>query len=83
MPCRTVVIGCHHREHVESHHCSTFIAHINDANTLDIQAHPDRHDVPAAQGKYAVNIARLEKSRHQRAAAARRDLSRRLDGLHK
>jgi hypothetical protein len=41
-------------------HGRALVAHVDDADTFRVEAHPDRHDVPAAQGKHALDAARLE-----------------------
>jgi hypothetical protein len=38
--------------HVNS---GALVAHIHDVNALGVKAHPDGHDVPAAQRKHTLN----------------------------
>jgi hypothetical protein len=38
------------------------VAHVDDADALGVQPHPDRHDVPAAQGEHALDATRLEEA---------------------
>ena len=42
-----------------------FVSNIDDLNTLGVEAHPDRHDVPAAKREHPIDPARLQKSRDQ------------------
>ena len=46
-------------------HCRPFIAHVDDADAVGVKAHPDRHDVPAAEGKDALDATLLQKPRHE------------------
>ena len=49
--------------HVDS---GPLVAHVDDADALGVQPHPDRHDVAATQGKHPVHTAGLQKARHER-----------------
>jgi len=49
------------------------VADINDADSLSIQPHPDRHDMPAAKREDMFDAALLEKPRDKGGGAVRRD----------
>src|SRR5579863_2925115 len=42
-----------------------FVTYVNDADSLRVKSHPDRHDVSAAEGKYALDAALLEEARDE------------------
>src|ERR1700726_4305833 len=47
------------------------IADVDDANSLRVQPHPDRHDMAAAKREYVLDAALLQKARDQGSCAIR------------
>ena len=45
-------------------HRGAFVAHIDDAYALGVRAHPNRHDVAAAQAEDAIDAACFEETRN-------------------
>src|SRR5579859_2223787 len=54
-------------------HSRTFIADIDDADSLRVQSHPNRHDMTAAKREYVLDATLLQKARDQGSCAIRRD----------